>query len=50
MRNEFAHVSAERRQDIKSAFIERLESLAESEQQVLDNWQKFAPETKNIID
>lgn len=50
IRSEFAHVSKERRRDLKDAFIDRLESLAESEQQILDNWQKFAPEIKNIID
>ena len=67
IRSEYAHVTAERRRDMRAALIERLESLAESEQQVcaifllfcssafsaylqiLDMWQKFAPETKNII-
>ncbi|KAI6238425.1 Sorting nexin-2 [Aphelenchoides fujianensis] len=49
IRSEYAHVSDERRKDLKAAFIDRLESLAESEQQVLDHWQKFAPEIKNII-
>lgn len=34
IRSEFARISKERRLDIKNAFIERLESLAESEEQV----------------
>jgi sorting nexin-1/2 len=38
IRSEFAHVSKERRRDIKEAFIDRLESLAESEQQVAFDW------------
>ncbi|KAI6224546.1 Sorting nexin-2 [Aphelenchoides fujianensis] len=49
IRSEYAYVSDERRKDLKAAFIDRLESLAESEQQVLDHWQKFAPEIKNTI-
>ncbi|KAI6195476.1 Sorting nexin-2 [Aphelenchoides besseyi] len=49
IRSEYAHVTSERRKDLKAAFIDRLESLAESEQQILDHWQKFAPEIKNII-
>lgn len=34
IRSEFAHISKERRRDLKTAFVDRLESLAESEQQV----------------
>ncbi|KAI6183211.1 Sorting nexin-2 [Aphelenchoides bicaudatus] len=49
VRSEYSRISAERCLDIKNAFIERLESLAESEQQILETWQKFAPEIKNII-
>jgi len=50
IRSEFSHVSSERRHDLKNAFLELLESLAESEQQILDHWQKgFASEIKNII-
>jgi hypothetical protein len=44
IRSEFARVSKERRLDIKNAFIERLESLAESEEQVGFNGTRSIPQ------
>ncbi|CAD5210927.1 unnamed protein product [Bursaphelenchus xylophilus] len=49
IRREYIRLCKERRTDLKQAFIAYLEALVESEQHILEHWQKFGPEVQSII-
>ncbi|KAI1712090.1 PX domain-containing protein [Ditylenchus destructor] len=49
IRDEYDRYCKQRREDIKHALIEYLESMIESETRVHEYWERFAPETKSIV-
>ncbi|KAI1702116.1 PX domain-containing protein [Ditylenchus destructor] len=49
IREEYDRYCKQRREDIKHALIEYLESMIESEGRVHEYWERFAPETKSIV-
>lgn len=46
IRTEFTRSCNQRREDIRDALLRYFDSLIESERQVLEQWEKFQPETK----
>ncbi|KAE9551804.1 hypothetical protein FO519_004975 [Halicephalobus sp. NKZ332] len=46
IRTEFSRSCNQRREDIRDALLRYFDSLIESERQVLEQWEKFQPETK----
>uniref|UniRef100_A0A914EBD6 PX domain-containing protein n=1 Tax=Acrobeloides nanus TaxID=290746 RepID=A0A914EBD6_9BILA len=49
IRTEYTRIGEQRRIDIKKVLVHYFESLLESEQQALQYWEKFVPETRNIL-